>query len=152
MKIFNYLFFALTVVSNVAFGQMTEDPTTWKYEVKKKGTGEYQLIFHLNLKDGWHIWSLKPGGDGYEIAPSFDFAANPKVKLKGKLAEKGKLTTLKMEGIEGKVNYMTGKVDYAQDVTVTGSTEIKGRHTYQVCNDRMCLPPKDREFEFEVKP
>jgi len=34
--------------------------------------------------------SLKPGGDGYEIAPSFTFTANPNVKMKGTVAEKVK--------------------------------------------------------------
>jgi hypothetical protein len=141
----------LVIAGQTSFAQMIEDPTSWKYEVKKKSTNEYQLIFHLNLKAGWHIWSLKPGGDGYEIAPSFDFTANPKVKLKGKTAEKGKVTTTKMEGIDGKVTYLSGKIDYIQDVTVTGDTKVKGKHSYQVCNDNMCLPPKDKEFEFDIK-
>ena len=44
---------------------MIADPTTWTYEVKKMSANEYQLIFHVSLKEGWHIWSLKPGGDGY---------------------------------------------------------------------------------------
>jgi len=53
-----------------------------------------------------------------------------------------------MEGIEGKVNYFSGKIEYVQDVTATGSTKITGTHQYQVCNDRMCLPPKDKDFCF----
>jgi hypothetical protein len=109
------------------------------------------LIFHLDLKNGWHIWSLHPGGDGYEIAPSFTFDKNPKVTLKGAATEKGKATTTTMEGIDGKITYLSGKIDYTQIVTVTGPTKIKGRHTYQVCNDRMCLPPKDKEFTLDIK-
>jgi DsbC/DsbD-like thiol-disulfide interchange protein len=134
-----------------SFAQMTNDPTTWKYELKKKSATEYQLVFHLELKEGWHIWSLHPGGDGYEIAPSFVFDKNPKVKLKGAVAEKGKPVTTKMEGIDGKVVYFSGKVDYVQDVTITGNTRITGKHTYQVCNNSMCLPPKDKDFVFDIK-
>ncbi len=144
----------LVPVLLVAYGlkaQMTEDPTTWKYELKKKSGNEYQLIFHMDIKPGWHIWSLHPGGDGYEIAPSFKIDKNPNVKLKGTVTEKGKATTTSMDGIDGKVTYYSGKVDYIQEVVVTGKTKITGKHEYQVCNDRLCLPPKDKDFSFEIK-
>lgn len=131
--------------------QIIEDPTTWTYEVKKKSATEYQLIFHVELKSGWHIWSLKPGGDGYQIVPSFTFDKNAKVKMKGAIAEKGKPTTTAMEGVDGKVTYMSGKVDYVQNVVVTGGGKITGKHEYQVCNDKLCLAPKEKNFSFEIK-
>jgi len=134
-----------------SFAQMTADPTTWKYEVKKKSATEYQLVFHVELKTGWHLWSVKPGGDGYQIPTSFKFDNNTGVKLKGSIAEKGKMITTAMEGIDGKVNYYAGNVDYIQNVTVAaGATRVTGKHTYQVCNDRMCLPPMDKDFVFDV--
>lgn len=149
IKLF-FLFVLFVSISGYSFGQ--EDPASWKYEIKKKSATEYQLIFHLDLKPEWHIWSLHPGGDGDLIAPSFTLDKDPNVKLLGKVVEKGKATNTKMEGITGKVNYLSGKIDYTQNVTVTGnSTMIKGKHTYQVCNDRMCLPPKDKEFTFDIK-
>jgi hypothetical protein len=151
MKLFKgLLFFFPLLLSMPSFAQNIEDPTQWKYEVKKKNATEYELIFHLDLKSGWHIWSLHPGGDGYEIVPSVAFDTNPKVKVKGKLAEKGKATTTKMEGIDGKITYLSGKIDYVQNITVNGNTKITGKHTYQVCNDNLCLPPKDKDFVFEI--
>ena len=128
-----------------------EDPTNWKYEVKKKSGTEYQLVFHLTVNKGWHIWSVNPGGDGSLIAPTFKFAPNAKVKMKGTVAEKGAPTTKSMDGIDGKVTYLSGTVDYVVNVTVTGNTKITGTQTYQVCTDRMCLAPRDKEFSFEIK-
>jgi len=139
------------LAAGYCFGQPIEDPTTWKYEVKKISGNEYQLIFHLDLKSPWHIYSIHPGGDGYEIAPSFTFEDNAKVKVKGTVKEKGKATTTKMAGIEGDITYLNGTIEYIQDVTVTGSTKITGKHEYQVCNDKMCLPPKDKNFSFDIK-
>ena len=144
------LFAALLFMSAYSFAQM-EDPTSWKYEVKKKSATEYDLIFHLTLKPKWHIWSLKPGGDGMEIAPSFVWDKNAKVKVSGPVTEKGTPIVTAMEGIDGKVTYFSGTVDYVQPVTVTGNTKIKCTHTYQVCNDMMCLPPKDKVFVFDIK-
>ena len=153
MRSLQVLFFSLLISfwATPAFSQMTDDPTTWKYEVKKKSGTEYQLIFHLELKKDWHIWSMHPGGDGYEIAPSFTFDKSAGVKLVGSTTEKGKSVTTTMAGIDGKITYFTGTVDYIQNVTVTGNAKITGKHEYQVCNDKMCLPPKDKDFVFEIK-
>lgn len=130
----------------------TGDPTTWTYEVKKKSATEYQLIAHLQLKMGWHIWSLKPGGDGFQIVPAFSFDKNPAVQLKGEMMEKGNATTTTMEGVDGKVTYLSGQVDYIQNVTVKkGGVKITGKHTYQVCDDKSCLAPVDKDFVFEIK-
>jgi thiol:disulfide interchange protein DsbD len=147
---FILLSIALTLVYSPSFSQI-EDPTEWKFEVKKKSATDYQLIFHMSLKKEWHVWSLKPGGDGYEIAPSFTFDKNPNVKLKGEITEKGKPVTTKMAGIDGNITYFADKVDYVQEVTVTSKTKITGKHQYQVCNNKMCLPPMDSDFSFEIK-
>ncbi|MBX2907016.1 MAG: hypothetical protein KF744_13310 [Taibaiella sp.] len=130
----------------------TGDPTTWTYEVKKKGANEYQLIAHLSLKMGWHIWSLKPGGDGFQIVPAFVFDKNAAVELKGEMTEKGHATTTTMEGVDGKVTYLSGQVDYIQNVKVKGKgVKVTGKHTYQVCDDKSCLAPVDKDFVFEIK-
>jgi hypothetical protein len=49
------------------FAQLTKDPTTWKVEAIKKQGNEYEIKFKLALDKNWHIWSLKPGGDGYKF-------------------------------------------------------------------------------------
>jgi thiol:disulfide interchange protein DsbD len=153
MQIFKHVatFLVLLLTAGVSNAQMTADPTKWEYEVKKTAPNDYQLIFHLQLKNGWHIWSLNPGGDGFQIVPAITIDKNPSVQVKGKPKETGKATTTVMDGVEGKVTYLSGKVDYIQEVTVRGTTKITGKHTYQVCDDRMCLAPVDKDFVFEIK-
>ncbi len=149
-----YLFQSLFILSVLFTAGKTyaqiPDPTTWTYSVKKTGANEYEIIFHLELKEGWHIWSMTPGGDGTLIAPSFTFDKNDKVQLKGSVKQTGKLITKEMEGIDGKVNYYSATVDYAQDIIVSAKTKLSGTHEYQVCNDKMCLPPKDKDFSIEI--
>ena len=146
-----FLFLPILFVAISSFAQMTDDPTTWKYEVKKKSATEYQLIFHLELKKDWHIWSMHPGGDGYEIAPSFTFDQHPGIKFKDSVIEKGKSVTTTMAGIDGKITYFTGKVDYIQNIIVKGNGKVAGKLEYQVCDNKMCLAPKDKDFTFEIK-
>ncbi len=131
-------------------GQIVQDPTTWRYEVKKLQDNNYELIFHLNLEDGWHIWALEPGGDGLQFPPSFNFDKNEHVRLNGTVQEKGSSVTGTMDGVDGIVTYFHGKVTYRQQVAVSANTTIKGMHEYQVCTDEMCLPPKKKSFSFSI--
>jgi len=118
--------------------------------VKKKNAGEYDLVFHVVLSKGWHIFSQKPGDD-FLIPPSFEFKNTRKAKLVGKITEQGKLKTEKMEGIDNPIHYYEGTADFIQTVKAEKGAKISGQHEYQVCNSNMCLPPKKKEFEFIIK-
>ena len=144
----NIVLLVAMLVPVVSFAQgqkKIEDPAHWTYEAKKVNGDEYELTFKLKLDDGWHIWSLNPGGDGYEIVPSFSFDRG--VTTKSKLAEVGYAKTVLMEGVDNKVTYLSGNVLYQQVVAVKGKTVVTGEHEYQVCNDNLCLPPKKVKFE-----
>jgi len=130
--------------------QIIQDPTTWKYEVKKKNDSTFDLVFSLDLKEHWHIWSINPGGDGLQEPPAFTFDKNPLIKAVGKIKESGKKVTGPMDGVDGIVNYFLDKVQYVQTVSVKGNTKITGKHRYQVCDESMCLPPKNKKFTFEI--
>ncbi|HTM64700.1 MAG TPA: cytochrome c biogenesis protein CcdA [Flavipsychrobacter sp.] len=147
---FFIVFIFFLSIGSAATAQMIQDPTTWKYEVKKKNDSTYDLIFRLNLKEHWHIYALNPGGDGMEIPPKFSFDNNPIVKAVGKIKEIGKKVSIDIDGIDGTVHYFLNNVSYVQTVHVKGNTEIKGKHSYQVCDESMCLPSKKKSFSFRI--
>ena len=155
MKVFRnsilLFIFALIAYGIPAQAQVVQDPTTWTYELKKISGDKYKAIFHVKLTAGWHIWSLKPGGDGLQIPPSFTFEPNKAVKTQGAVKESGKKITGVMDGVDGAVSRFENKVDYEQLLTVTANTTLKGKLEYQVCNEQMCLPPKKKPFSFEIK-
>ena len=143
------VFFAL--IATTSYAQMTKDNSKWTFEAKKVSGNKYQIITHLQLEKGWHIYAMKPGGDGTLVAPEITVDKNSKVKLSGGVKEKGKLVTQTMEGIDGKVNMYSGKVDYIQMATIDGATTVSGTYSYQICNDRMCLPPTTKKYTLSVK-
>ena len=153
MKAFKAILFVVLslIISNDLFAQIVKDPTTWVIEAKKKNGNEYDIYFHLKLKEGWHIWSLKPGGDGLQISPSFTFDKNPDLKTTGSISEHGKPVVGPMDGVDGIVTYFKNKVDYRQHVAISGNTIVSGTYSYQVCDEHMCLPPKTVTFSVEVK-
>lgn len=144
----SFLVFMFIVFSLSAQG--ISDPTTWTYEVKKKKTNEYELVFHVSLKPGWHIFSQKPG-DEFLIPPSFKFDKTGTAKLVGKPSEAGRLKSEKMEGVDNPVNYYESEATFSQVVKARPGAVVKGEHEYQVCNSSMCLPPKKKPFEFVIR-
>jgi len=139
------------IISSSLFGQIIKDPTTWTYEAKKVKGKEYKLIFHVKLKEGWHIWSLKPGGDGMQIPPSFTYEDNADIKFVDSVTEHGKAITEKVDAVDGAVTMFKNSVDYVQKVFITKNTTINGAYTYMVCDEHMCLPPKTATFTLEIK-
>ncbi|MCW3123815.1 MAG: protein-disulfide reductase, partial [Flavipsychrobacter sp.] len=111
---------------------------------------KYELIAHLKLPVHWHIYSLKPGGDGMELPPAMTFDKNPMLILKGDLKERGKLLSETFPGIDGKVNMFKDHVDYIQTAVVKGNTKITGTYSYQICDDNMCLPPATKKFSIVI--
>jgi thiol:disulfide interchange protein DsbD len=128
--------------------QLLKDPTVWKIEAKKKGPHKYDLVFHVDVKDGWHVYALDPGGDGSFIAPDFHPAKSTHYKVSGKVSEKGKRIDETIEDI-GTVHYYHS-ADYIVPVTVDTNGEIKGKYGYQTCNDQTCLPPKKLPFSVTI--
>lgn len=144
-----FVFLAITF-SGTSIAQGLKDPTHWTYEAKKIATNEYELTFKLTLDEGFHIWAINVGGDGFQIVPKFSFDKTPNVKWVGNIKEKGKLISQTMEGVEGKVNFYSHEVSYTQTVKAPAGSTITGKHEYQVCNDFMCLPPTDKPFTFQL--
>lgn len=135
-----------------AFGaqaQMLKDPTVWKFEAKKVDSNKYDLVFHCDVKNEWHIYSLDPGGDGSFLPPEFNIKKTADIKLIGKVREEGKIIHETIEDI-GTVHYYTN-VDYIQTVELTRpDMVITGEYTYMTCNDETCLPPKTVDFSITV--
>ena len=144
---------AATLILFCAFAteaQIIQDPTTWSYEVKKMGDKKYDLIFHLKLQEGWHIFSFNPAGDGMSLPPDFAFEHASGVSFSGKVTEHGKIVSKELIPGEKAFKFFENKVDYIQHVAVQGNVVIKGVHEYQVCKES-CLAPKKKSFAFEIK-
>lgn len=156
------IFSLLTVLcfALAASGQAASDPSKWTFKVSagdgsalpkpgKAGEKAYKLEFIVELKPGWHIYSLDPGGDGTLIPPSFTFKDSATL-VKDEIVESARPEEMTMEGIEGKVRYFEGKAIFFTTVSAKKSRVIKGTYTYQLCNDKMCLPPKTVPFVFRI--
>jgi hypothetical protein len=144
------LVLALVLSSTVwAFAQL-ENPVTWQYAAKKLNKNEAILYIKANIDENWHMYSqnLKPGGPNkteFTFTPSKDFA------LVGKTTEPKPIT--KYEKVfRMEVSYFENQVVFQQKIKLNkGTTTVKGKVEYMVCDDKQCLPSSEVAFNIPVK-
>ena len=147
------LFATLLVVFAAATGaraQMIKDPTDWTFSVKKKDAKHYTVLIHTSLKPTWHMYALRPGGDGTLIPTVIKFGETAGVTRTGSVRELTKPMVQTIEGVDGKVALYAGKADFAQDMTGAAGKVVTGTVEYQTCSDQMCLPPKKKNFSITL--
>jgi thiol:disulfide interchange protein DsbD len=151
IALFAFLFVFTNGIAQV-FPQpkVEKEPIHWSYKIKQMSSDEYELIFQADLKQGWHIFSQKPG-DNSLIPPTFSFDNKKTIQPIGTIEESGKLIEATMEGFEHPLRYYENQVFFVQRVKSKAKiSSITGEHHYQLCNDQMCLPPATQKFEFTL--
>jgi len=105
-----------------------------------------EIEMTATLATGWHIYSTNLGGIAGPIPTEFQFQANKNVKFIDKVIE----PEPKIEfdpNFEETVKYFDKQVVFKQKVRWKKSTtQIHGNVVYMICNDRMCLPPVEKQF------
>jgi hypothetical protein len=138
----------LTIFS--AVNAQIESPVKWNYAAKKISDKMYELHITATIDGNWHIYA-QDAGEGPEPT-SFNFTANPLVKLDGKVKETGKLEKSYDPNFKSVLKFYSNRVDFIQKVKLksSASTLVKGTVSYMVCNDKKCLPPKEIPFSIKL--
>lgn len=138
------LFFA----SFIACAQ-TPDPVKWQFWAEKESDGQtYTLYAKASINPGWHLFGLHPGGDGLLIPTSLTVENREQYRDVGALMVEGKEVRKQMEGV-GMVSYYENEVVFKLSLIPYKPCTAVGFISFQLCNDRMCLPPA--EVPFSVK-
>lgn len=128
-------------------------PVKWKFEVEKTGPDEALLKATATIDKGWHLYSqymtFKEDQFGPELT-AFTFNLPKGVEKVGRTEESGKLTEEISPLFDNlKVRYFSNKAVFSQKVKMRVSdAKITGSVYYMVCDDKQCLPPDDKEFDF----
>lgn len=152
MKRLLLLFPLLFVLLATAFGQENvKDVISWKSVVQKTGDSTFKVTVSATIKDGWHIYTATPGGDGSQIPTKVIFNKNPNVRLTGKVVADGKAHTEEIKELGFSINYYEHKVSFSQELVASANTTLKGKVDFQVCNDEKCLPTPPEKFEVKIE-
>ena len=122
-----------------AAAQMME-PVKGSAELKQLNNTEAELLFHLKIDAGWHVYS--PNVTGGPIAASFNAEKMTGAKTVGGLKWRGKEISKYDEMFGQELQYFENSVTFVQKVQLTGGPyDIDCYLEYGACNDQACLPP-----------
>jgi hypothetical protein len=111
-------------------------------------------IVHVQLEKGFHVFAKDAGGDGLAIPTiiTIDWKdAKKKSIKKQELDDKNASIVaheVTMEGF-GVVRYYEGEFDFTVPVAPKAASASIAI-SYQICNDKMCLPPKDITLPLKI--
>ena len=151
MKI-DYKFFAffLFFLATTAYSQI-QTPVKWSFSINKISETEAELLLKATIDKGWHVYSTKQESDDGPISLTFNFEKNANYSLDGKIIEP---TPEKMfdKSFEMNVKFHAHEATYRQKIKILthASFSVSGTLNYQTCDDQMCLPPTDVDFEFQI--
>ena len=133
-----------------AWAQM-QDPTHFRVSQKQVSPTEVEVIFSGTIEKGWHVYSTGLADDG-PISATVTTEKAEGAKPKGKLIPKGKEINTFDKVFEMNLRYFENSVQFVQKYEITGKTyHIKGFLEYGCCNDEMCMPPGNVEFDYQGK-
>ena len=141
------LFAILFITGRVSFAQLVKEKAMWASELKKKGQHKYEVVFHLELDKGWHVYANTDDSEKGIIAPSFNFERSNDITIVGETKSKGIIETKKLRH-KGVVDFYSFKVLYVQEVTAKPGSTISGSYTYRAFNEKTDLPPQTETFKF----
>jgi thiol:disulfide interchange protein len=145
------IFFIFTILLSYGLNAQVIEPIKWSFSHKQDGS-EAELIFTATMDKGWHLYDtyLPEGGP---IPTEFVFEDSTRFEFVGELQKNPepveKFDNIFMLNLRffSDVAVFTQKIRLNTDQPVV----IKGFVTFMGCDDEMCLPPNDAEFEFAMK-
>jgi len=127
---------------------LAQDQINWDFSYNKE-TKNVEMT--ANLSPGWHIYSTNLGAIAGPIPTEFTFYPNKQVAIRDKVIE----PLAKEEydpNFEETVKYFEKQVVFKQAIRWKGKpTILKGSVVYMICNDRMCLPPVEKNIEVTIQ-
>ena len=134
-----------------AFALSAQNPVKWSFSAKDAGNCQVDLVFTATIDEGWYTYSQFLESEDGPVATLITFSPAPGYQLVGKAKEGGEIITVHDPVFDMKLTKFKHKAILTQRISVTDpSKPITGYINYMVCNDEMCLPPKDADFSFKI--
>ncbi|MEJ6776782.1 MAG: protein-disulfide reductase DsbD family protein [Crocinitomicaceae bacterium] len=137
------IFLLFTLVSTLLFSQ---EKVKWIYSFNSESS---TVQINAIIDEGWHLYSQYLDNEIGPVPTSITFKESRDYFIVGNTIEPESIKEYD-ENFEGELNFFKGEVTFIQKIKVKKYTTVKGVVTFMVCNDSMCLPPKDIEFTIKI--
>ena len=133
----------------VTAGAQMQDPVHFSVSQKKVAENIVEVTFSGKIDAGWHVYSTGLPADG-PISATITTETADGVKAEGKLGHRGNEINKFDNMFQMNLRYFENSVTFVQKYKITGKTyHVKGYLEYGSCNDEMCMPPAQVEFDFK---
>ncbi len=145
------VFLILVFLIPAASGFSQLDPVKWEARAVHRDAED--IVELLAIMEGeWHIYSQHLPSDEGPIPTQFHWDLPSGVKLVGEVVE-DEAQEVYDKNFMMNVRYFSQEATFTQKLLI-GNGNIKGEAfvtvTYMVCNDEMCLPPKDQNITVKL--
>ena len=126
-----------------------QDPVHFTVSQKQVSPTEVDVIFTGKIDAGWHVYSPGLPADG-PIPASITTEKAEGAQPLGKIQARGKEISTFDKVFETNLRYYENNVTFVQRYKITDKTyHISGFLEYGTCNDEMCMPPGNVEFDYK---
>lgn len=130
---------------------LAQSPVKWSFAVKDAGNCQADLIITGVIDDGWYTYSQFLESEDGPVATTLTFQEGPHFSLMGKAKEGGEIIKVQDKVFNMLLTKFKHKAVFTQRVSVKDpSKPIVGYLNFMACNDEMCQPPRDVDFNFNV--
>ena len=151
MRVRNLLLVVFSLLFSVAL--TAQNPIKWSFTTKDVGNCQVDLIMTGTIEDGWYTYSQFLESEDGPVPTTFTYQQTSAFKLVGKAKESGEIIKVHDKVFDMNLTKFKHKAIFTQRVELNDPTKpITGYLNYMVCNDEMCLPPKDVDFSFKIGP
>ena len=133
----------------MAAGAQIQDPVHFSVSQKKTADDIVEVTFNGKIDAGWHVYSTGLPADG-PVSATLTTEKADGAKAEGRLGHRGNEINKHDNMFDMNLRYFENSVTFVQRYKITGKTyHIKGYLEYGACNDEMCMPPTQVEFDFK---
>ena len=121
------------------------DPVKGSAEVKELQDGTAELLFHLTISSGWHVYNTNVTGGA--TPATFHSRQMVGAEPVGPLTAQGRVLTAYDEQFGAELQFFEGSVTFVQKIKFTAKEyQLNCYVQYGACTDRRCMPPSKVEL------
>lgn len=131
--------------------EFPEDKVSWSFSVEQNGD-EATVIGKITMVKHWHIYAAYLPKGSYLIPTNVELTPSSNFQLVGKLIEPKPI--LEHDEITNEdLLYHSNTIYLKQKIKITSEKDftLKGKFSFQTCDDSHCLPPHETDFTVKVK-
>lgn len=159
MKLVNLRFLSLilllgfTTLAKLSVAQLEfpEDKVSWSFSVEQNGD-EATIVGKITMVKHWHIYAAYLPKGSFLIPSNVELTPSSNFQLVGKLIEPKPILE-RDEITKEDLLYHSNTIYLKQKIKITTDKDftLKGKFSFQTCDDTHCLPPHEADFSVKVK-